>query len=369
MSQVDKAPLPSPSGKGAPPLLQARDVSVAFQLRHGLGMRAGTVHAVRGVDLDVYQGRTLAIVGESGSGKSTVARTMLGLQRPTTGSVLYRGRDIATLRGRDRREYRTAVQVVFQDPGASLNPRKSVRRTLAEVLLLHGKASRATLPERLDALLHSVGLDPETFLQRRPYQLSGGQKQRIAIARAIAVEPQVIIADEALSALDVSVQAQVLRLMERLSDDLGLAFLFITHDLGVAEEIADDVAVMYLGQVVEFGAASDVLSAPRHPYTRALLDSRLLADPRARHFDRPSNTLRGDLPSPTNVPSGCTLHPRCPHAVDLCSTSTPPTIRSTADDWDRSTVHVSTCLRADELDLRLPSQGPGERTVPAPQQR
>lgn len=333
------------------PFLQARDVEVSFDVRKGFRGKSYKVRAVRGVDLDVYRGRTVAVVGESGSGKSTFARTLLGLQRPTAGTVCYRGQDIHALKGVDRKDYRTAVQVVFQDPGASLNPRKSVRRILSEVLLLHRKATRQNLTEKLDALLREVGLDPATFLARRPFQLSGGQKQRVAIARAIAVEPAVIVADEALSALDVSVQAQILSLMERLQTDLGLGFVFITHDLGVAEDIADDVAVMYLGRVVEFGASADVLREPRHPYTRALLDSRLPADPRARRFDHPPQSLMGDLPSPSEVPPGCPLHPRCPHAAAHCLDSAPPSVRTTympSHDGVRAS-HETACLRAHEI--------------------
>lgn len=258
-------------------ILRATDVHCVFGAS-GLFGRGGGVRAVDGVSLHIGERETLGIVGESGSGKSTIARVMLGLIKPTSGSMTYQGVEYAKLNRTERWNFRKDVQVVFQDPGTSLNPRKSVSRILTEVLLLHRKVSSANAPARVEEVLASVGLGPE-IAHRMPHELSGGQKQRVAIGRAVAMEPKVIIADEALSALDVSIQAQVLELMKQLQADLGVSYVFISHDLGVVREIADRVAVMHLGRVVEAGATADVLDNPSADYTKSLLAARFVANP------------------------------------------------------------------------------------------
>ncbi|MFE5829390.1 ABC transporter ATP-binding protein [Streptomyces sp. NPDC056508] len=312
---------PDPDTAGAAPLLSVRDLVKTFPGRRTLGRPAAPVRAVDGVDLDLAAGETLGLVGESGCGKSTTGRMLVRLLEPTSGTVEFGGRDITRLSQRRMRPVRRDLQIVFQDPHASLNPRQTVARIIAEPLLVQGTpapAARARAAELLDL----VGLRAE-HLDRHPHQFSGGQAQRVGIARALATAPRLIVADEPVSALDVSVQAQVVNLMERLRRELGLALLFIAHDLSVVRRVCDRVAVMYLGRVVEIGDKHEVYDRPAHPYTRALLSAVPLPDPAAERR-RERILLLGDPPSPASPPSGCGFHPRCPKAQAVCRTERPP---------------------------------------------
>ncbi|MFZ9530829.1 MAG: dipeptide ABC transporter ATP-binding protein [Burkholderiales bacterium] len=302
-------------------LLQVKNLQVHFPIRKGLLQRvSGHVYAVDGVTLDIFPGRTLGLVGESGCGKTTVGKGLLRLVAPTGGQVLLGGGDFLAL-GRDAlRRRRRDVQIIFQDPYASLNPRVRIGDALEEGLLaLDVGSGAADRQQRIDALLTEVGLSPEVK-GRYPHEFSGGQRQRIAIARALSVEPRLIVCDEPTSALDVSVQAQILNLLKRLQREKGLAYLFISHNMSVIDYMADEVAVMYLGRIVEQGSVDDVLRAPQHPYTRSLLAAVPVADPQAV---RPVLRLAGDLPSPVNPPAGCHFHPRCGVAVAACATNYP----------------------------------------------
>jgi oligopeptide transport system ATP-binding protein len=296
-------------------LLELRDVVKHFPVRDALGRRAGAVHAVDGVSLSVAEGEVLAIVGESGCGKSTLGRVMLRLIEPDSGSVRFAGEDLASLSPSALRARRRDMQIIFQDPFGSLDPRMTVAQAIAEPLRLHRLVPRAEEAARVAELLRRVGLRPENA-GRWPHEFSGGQRQRIAIARALASNPRLIIGDEPVSALDVSVQAQVINLLRDLIRDLRLTFVLVSHDLGVVRHVADRVAVMYLGRIVEEGPAEDVLGAPRHPYTRALV----AAMPGAQTKTPP---LEGDVPSPIAPPSGCRFHTRCAFAAERCRAETP----------------------------------------------
>ena len=296
-------------------LLELRDVVKHFPVRDALGRRAGAVHAVDGVSLSVAEGEVLAIVGESGCGKSTLGRVMLRLIEPDSGSVRFAGEDLASLSPSALRARRRDMQIIFQDPFGSLDPRMTVAQAIAEPLRLHRLVPRAEEANRVAELLRRVGLRPESA-GRWPHEFSGGQRQRIAIARALASNPRLIIGDEPVSALDVSVQAQVINLLRDLIRDLRLTFVLVSHDLGVVRHVADRVAVMYLGRIVEEGPAEEVLGAPRHPYTRALV----AAMPGAQTKTPP---LEGDVPSPIAPPSGCRFHTRCAFAAERCRAETP----------------------------------------------
>jgi oligopeptide transport system ATP-binding protein len=325
-------------------LLELRDVKTHFPVRRGLlfSRTIGTVKAVDGVSLCLRRGEILGLVGESGCGKSTLARTILQLVPVTDGAVILNGRNLRELSRRDLRAVRTNAQMIFQDPYASLNPRMTVFDAIAEPLLVHGRATRAELPARVSELMRRVGLAPR-FMRKYPHEFSGGQRQRIAIARALALEPKLIIADEPVSALDVSVQAQILNLLADLRRQSGLTMIFISHDLSVVRHIADRIAVMYLGKIVEIGESEAVFSSPQHPYTRALLTAVPLPDP-DRERERMRMLLRGDPPSPMNPPGGCPFHPRCPYAVDRCAQVVPPL-------ETRPDGRQAACIRLDEPPL------------------
>ena len=300
-------------------LLQVDGLVKHFPVRRGVfGRVSGAVRAVDGVHLQIAAGETLGVVGESGCGKSTLGRLVLRLIEPTSGQVRFDGRELGTLDAAALRAQRRAMQIIFQDPYSSLNPRMTVGQTLAEPLKLHG-LHLGRHPERVAELLQTVGLAPE-HAQRYPHEFSGGQRQRIGIARALAVEPKLIVCDEAVSALDVSVQAQVVNLLQDLQRRFGLAYLFIAHDLAVVKHIATHVAVMYLGRIVEIGDKAALFAAPRHPYTQALLSAIPLPEP---GLQRERVLLAGDVPSPLNPPPGCHFHTRCVHARALCSQQAP----------------------------------------------
>ncbi|MEX2982448.1 ABC transporter ATP-binding protein [Streptomyces sp. C36] len=300
----------------AAPLLSVRDVRMTFPGRR----RSAPVRAVDGVSFDIAPGETLGLVGESGCGKSTTGRMIVRLLEPTAGSITYDGRDISRLGRREMKPLRRELQMVFQDPHSSLNPRQTVSRIIADPLLVQG-TPQAEARRRAAELMELVGLIPE-HLDRYPHEFSGGQAQRIGIARSLATGPRLVVADEPVSALDVSVQAQIVNLMERLRRELGLAYLFIAHDLSVVKRVCDRVAVMYLGRIVEIGAKERVYAAPAHPYTQALLSAVPLPDPAAERA-RERITLAGDPPSPAAPPPGCTFHPRCPRAQEICRTEAP----------------------------------------------
>jgi len=284
----------------------------------GAGLKKTVVHAVRGVDLDVRKGEVIGVVGESGCGKSTLGRVIAGILPPTAGQVYYGGEPVAHLSGKKRRAYELGVQMIFQDPFASLNPRMRVADIIGEAPLVHGLVTRREQGEFVAGLMQQVGLDP-SYAQRYPHQFSGGQRQRIGIARALALQPSLIVCDEAVAALDVSIQAQVLNLFIKLKQDLDLTYLFISHNLGVVSHISDRVVIMYLGRVVELASTAAIFNRANHPYTQALLAELPRLDPVARRYQ----PIRGELPSPLTPPTGCAFHPRCPHASARCRSETP----------------------------------------------
>lgn len=323
-------------------ILQLTDVKTHFPITQGflLKRHIGTVKAVDGVNLTVRRGEVLGLVGESGCGKSTLARTILQLVPTTGGTVVLNGRNLADSSARELLVARRDLQMVFQDPYASLNPRMTVFATLAEPLFVHGVCPPGEVPARVAELMRIVGLAPR-FMQKYPHEFSGGQRQRIAIARALALKPKVIVADEPVSALDVSIQAQILNLLAQLTKQMSLTLIFIAHDLSVVKHISDRIAVMYLGKIVELGLAADVIDRPRHPYTRALVSAIPTPNPDIERT-RQRIVLTGDPPSPINPPSGCAFHPRCAYARAECKNAVPPLV---ADSPDREVA----CVRLSEI--------------------
>ena len=305
------------------PLIEVVDLKKYYPVRGGIiPHTTGWVRAVDGVSFSVMRAQTLGLVGESGCGKSTIGRQLVGLESPTEGSIFYDGRDLAALRKNpeEMRQVRTKLQMIFQDPYSSLNPRKHIYEILAQPMLYHGISQKDTVRRDIRKLLNMVGL-PETVLGRYPHEFSGGQRQRIGIAKALSLNPEFIVCDEPVSALDVSIQAQILNLLKELQKELKLTLLFVGHGLGAVNYVSDRIAVMYLGRIVEYGDTRDIFAHPAHPYTQALLDAVPIPDPEEK--DKPRRLLEGEIGSNTSPPAGCRFHPRCPYAVPLCRTQEP----------------------------------------------
>jgi len=340
---------------GAPgePLVQVRDLKMHFPIRSGfvIQRQVGAVRAVDGVDFDVLRGETLGLVGESGCGKSTTARLITRLLAPTAGTISWEGRDIAGLSRKELKPLRREMQMIFQDPYSSLNPRKTVGSIIGEPFIIHGVENDERKRKGLvQDLMEQVGLNPEHY-NRLPHQFSGGQRQRIGVARALALKPKMIVADEPVSALDVSIQAQILNLLKDLQKDLGLTIVFIAHDLSVVRHTCDRVAVMYLGKIVELASSDELYHHPRHPYTGALLSAVPVPDPRlARNKNR--QVLGGDVPSPSNPPSGCRFHTRCPKFVEgTCDVQDP--VLEPKDGGNVAACHFP--LSDEEIARRVPT--------------
>jgi oligopeptide transport system ATP-binding protein len=321
------------SASNGAPILEVEHLVKHFPIKAGIlfDRQIGAVQAVDDVSLTINRGETLGLVGESGCGKSTLARSILQLIEPTSGSVRFQGQEITGLAHRDSRKLRPQMQMVFQDPYASLNPRKRIAQIVGDPMRLHGIVPRSGVRDAVRELLETVGLNPEHY-NRFPHEFSGGQRQRIGIARALALKPKLIIADEPVSALDVSIQAQIINLLEDLQNEFQLTYLFVAHDLSVVRHVADRIAVMYLGKIVEIGPAADVYENPIHPYTLALLSAVPIPDPRA-NAAREQIVLEGDVPSPANPPAACRFHTRCPRATEICSEVEPPLVNYGGDHW------------------------------------
>lgn len=321
--------------------LEIKNLKTHFPIERGIIFRhlVGMVKAVDGVDLQLQRGEIVGLVGESGCGKSTLGRTILQLIPATEGTVILGGKNLTGMAGEELRASRADFQMIFQDPYASLNPRMTVFDTLSEALQAHHKLAADTIPRRVADLMERVGLSAR-YSRKYPHEFSGGQRQRIAIARALAVDPKLIVADEPVSALDVSIQAQIINLLAKLSREMELTLIFISHDLSVVKHISDRIAVMYLGRIVEIGPAAQVFDQPAHPYTRALVSAIPVPDPEKERA-RQRIILQGDPPSPMNPPAGCAFHPRCPYAVDACKLERPE-LREFGD------KHVA-CIRVEEI--------------------
>ena len=342
---VDAAAVPHAPLRAGEPLLRVEGLVKHFPLTQGIVFKktVGQVRAVDGVNFTLHSGETLGLVGESGCGKSTVSKLLMNLERPTAGSVFYKGTDITNLKGRELRRLRRNIQIIFQDPYSSLNPRMTVGDIVSEPWDIHPDVVPSKdRQRRTRELLERVGLNPD-FVNRYPHQFSGGQRQRIGIARALALQPEIIICDEPVSALDVSVQAQVVNLLGELQRDFGLAYIFIAHDLSVVRHISDRVAVMYLGSIVEVGSEDDIYEKTAHPYTQALLSAVPVLDPAAREHKK-RIMLTGDVPSPANPPSGCRFRTRCWKAQDICATEPPELV-------DRGQGHPVACHFAEAVQV------------------
>ncbi len=328
-------------------ILKVDNLKMHFPLRRGLMQKVvGTIKAVDGISFELKENEVMGLVGESGCGKTTVGRALLRLYDPTDGEVMFHKEDgdwvdVAKVNNREMKELRKEMRMIFQDPFSSLNPRLTVKDIIAEPLVIHGAASGQALQDRVAELMSAVGLNPD-YMGRYPHEFSGGQRQRIGVARTLALNPRLIVADEPVSALDVSVQAQVLNLLQNLKEDMGLTFIFISHDLSVVEHICDKIAVMYVGNIVELAPTEELLRNPKHPYTEALVSAVPSADPLMK-MDR--IILEGDVPSPANPPSGCVFHPRCRYAKDICKQEKPPLVEVAPD-------HMARCHFANELDLQ-----------------
>jgi len=341
---------PPNTGDGKP-LLAIRDLKVHFDLRAG---RKGVVKAVDGVTIDIYSGETLGLVGESGCGKSTLGRAILRLTEPTSGQVLFRDQDLAHLSKRAMREHRRHLQIIFQDPYASLNPRMTVGQIVGEPLETFKLAMGREAEQRVQELLETVGLS-KRFIKRFPHEFSGGQRQRIGIARALAVDPDFIVADEPISALDVSIQAQIMNLLEKLQREKNLTYLFISHDLRAIRHVSNRVAVMYLGKLVEIADARTIYADPIMPYTKALISAVPVPDPKVE-AKRQRIVLEGDVPSPINPPRGCRFHTRCPYMIEACKQIVPPLV-------EVKPAHFAACIRISpeqpDIERVAPGDAPG----------
>jgi oligopeptide transport system ATP-binding protein len=325
-----------------PAFLELDNLKTHFPVEAGFLFKrqVGMVRAVDGINLSLAKGEVLGLVGESGCGKSTLGRTILQLIPPTEGSIVLAGKNLAGLQGDELRRARADFQMIFQDPYASLNPRMTIFGTLAEAISTHRPTPAREMPDKVAGLMERVGLSPR-FIRKYPHEFSGGQRQRIAIARALAVEPKLIIADEPVSALDVSIQAQIINLLAKLTREMDLTMIFISHDLSVVKHISDRIAVMYLGRIVEIGPAAEVFEKPLHPYTKALVSAAPIPDPE-REKTRRRIILSGDPPSPMNPPEGCAFHPRCPYMKEECKAAYPPFIEYTPE-------RRATCIRLHEI--------------------
>jgi oligopeptide/dipeptide ABC transporter ATP-binding protein len=343
---------------GETPLIEAKHVKKYFPIRSGIMQReVAAVHAVDDVTFAVRKGETLGLVGESGCGKSTLGRTLVRLLEPTAGEIYFDGTPIGHLGTRRLRPLRREMQMVFQDPYASLNPRKRVGTIVSDPMRIHNLGSRSDQKRRVGEILETVGLSPEHY-NRYPHEFSGGQRQRIGIARALALRPKLIIADEPVSALDVSIQSQMLNLLEELQNELQLTYIFIAHDLGVVRHVSDRIAVMYLGKIVELSPAEELYTRPIMPYTEALLSAVPIPDPDLAE-KRERIVLEGDVPSPINPPSGCRFHPRCRYATDVCKQTEPPLV-------DYGNSHLAACHHPLNVDAAtLQRVGVAEEHTPA----
>ncbi len=354
--------LGAPETAGGFPLISIRDLKVHFDLGGGgwFGRLTGTsieqriIKAVDGVSIDIYQGETLGLVGESGCGKSTLGRAILRLNEPTSGEVFFRGKDLAHLSGKELRGERRNLQVIFQDPYASLNPRMTIGQIVGEPLSTFSLAKGREAESRVQELLETVGLS-KRFIKRYPHEFSGGQRQRIGIARALAVDPVFIVADEPISALDVSIQAQIMNLLERLRQEKNLTYLFISHDLRAIRHVSDRVAVMYLGKLVEIAEAKKIYHEPLMPYTKALISAVPVPDPKVEAL-RQRVVLTGDVPSPINPPAGCRFHTRCSYAIQACKEVVPPLVEIKPN-------HYAACIRISpehpDIEKVAPGDAPG----------
>ena len=331
------------------PILSVRGLKKGYPIKSSALLAANrkVVHAVDGVDLDLYEGETLGLVGESGCGKSTVGRLLAGIEKPTEGTISYQGMDLVHMKNKEMRRIRTQLQMIFQDPYSSLNPRKRVYDILADPMLYHGLVTRQTAAARVDELLGLVGL-PKSASRRYPHEFSGGQRQRICIARALSLNPRVIICDEPVSALDMSIQAQILNLLKDLQKELDVTYLFIAHGLGAVHYISPRIAIMYLGKIVEISDGTTIFREPLHPYAQMLIRAVPLTDPQKRQFDEEIST--GEVPSAVDLPQGCRFAQRCPYATEQCRTSE-PSLRDVSS--DRAPEHLVACWHAGEPDVHL----------------